>query len=85
MCVNYNFAPKRWFNSRFICLSIWKPATKLSDSLFKQSIKQHRGRLSGYFLGCSDIFQAVRTVYILTGLFPVCVDTSQTVWTLQTV
>ena len=34
MCVNYNFAPKRWFNSRFICLSIWKPATKLSDSLF---------------------------------------------------
>ena len=34
MCVNYNFAPKRWFNSRFICLSIWKPATKLSDSMF---------------------------------------------------
>ena len=22
MCVNYNFAPKRWFNSRFICLSV---------------------------------------------------------------
>ena len=40
MCVNHNFAPKGWFNSRFICLSIWKPATKLSDSLFKQSIFQ---------------------------------------------
>ena len=34
MYVNHNFAPKGWFNSRFICLSIWKPATKLSDSLF---------------------------------------------------
>ena len=34
MCVNHNFAPKGWFNSRFICLSIWKPATKLSDSMF---------------------------------------------------
>ena len=43
MCNNHNFSPNGWFNSRFICLSIWKPATKLSDSLFKQSIKQHRG------------------------------------------
>ena len=34
MCVNYNFAPKRLFNSRVICLSICKPATKHSDSMF---------------------------------------------------
>ena len=34
MYVNHNFAPKGWFSSRFICLSILKPATKLSDSLF---------------------------------------------------
>ena len=34
MCGNHNFAPKGWFNSKIICLSIWIPATKLSESLF---------------------------------------------------
>ena len=51
MCLNYNFAPKGWLNSRFIRLSIWK-------------------LLPNFLTACFN-----------TGLFPVFVDTIQTVWT----